>query len=167
MPRQLSRFDTTLPPAPLLRRLAAMLYDGLICIALLMVVTMIYTLIHAQIIGPEAYKAMTEAAPGRQDPLLTSILFISLYVFFAYFWTRSGQTLGMQVWHVRIQNADGSRLSWFQALMRFMMGWLSWALVGAGYWWQLFDKQKMTWTDRFSESRTVRVPKPYVKKDGK
>jgi len=94
-----------------------------------------------------------------QDPLLSSVLFIVLFMFFAYFWTKNGQTLGMQVWHIRIQNKNGTSLRWLQALLRFFMAAVSIACFGLGYLWMLFDKQDRTWQCIFSESEVVRIPK--------
>ncbi len=127
-----------------------MLYDTLICAALMLVTTGIYTAITYEFTGVESTSG---------DPLLSSILFITLYLFFAYFWTRSGQTLGMQVWHLRIQNEDSTSISWLQALLRFIMAIISFIPAGAGYIWILIDKDKKAWHDRFSESVVVRIPK--------
>ena len=136
--------------APLIRRLMAMLYDTLICAALMLVTTGVYTAISYELTGVESTSG---------DPLLSSILFITLYLFFAYFWTRSGQTLGMQVWHLRIQNEDSTSISWLQALLRFIMAIISFVPAGAGYIWILIDKDNKAWHDRFSESIVVRIPK--------
>lgn len=136
-----------------------MLYDTLICAALMLVTTGIYMAISASIIGTDNYKEMVEAGSRSSDPLLSSVLFITLYLFFGYFWTRTGQTLGMQVWHIRIQNKNGISISWLQALLRFMMAIISFASFGLGYLWMLVDKEGMTWHDRFSESVVVRIPK--------
>ncbi|WP_097460311.1 RDD family protein [Mangrovitalea sediminis] len=165
MPRRFPEAPDSLPAAGLLRRFLAMVYDGLICIALLMVVTEIYNTIYQLSVGADRYKVLFESGATTHDPLLTSVLFISLYLFFAYFWTRTGQTLGMQVWLIRTQNPDGSSISWLQALLRFMMGFVSWGAVGLGYLWQLVDRKHQTWTDRFSESIVVRLPRPYGNKD--
>ena len=153
--------------AGLIRRLGAMLYDGLICIALLMVVTGIYTAASKALVGDERYEQLFKSGATSHDPILSSILFISLFLFFGYFWTHNGQTLGMQVWHLRIQNENRQPISWLQALMRFFMGWISWAALGLGYLWVLFDRQGRSWPDRFSESQTVRIPKPYGKESRK
>lgn len=160
MPQQFHADDELLPPAGLIRRLAAMLYDGLICIAVLIVATWGYTMLAASIIGFEEYKAMAESGQLTTDPLLTSFLFVILFAFFGYFWTKTGQTLGMQVWRVRIENADGTSIRWYQALFRFLAGWVSWMAFGLGYLWILWDSENRSWTDRFSESLVVQVPKP-------
>lgn len=159
MPRRFHDPDVLPDPAPLIRRLLAMLYDGLICIALLIVTTGAYMLVAAQIIGTERYRQMAEAGKLGGDPLLSSVLFITLFLFFGYFWTRTGQTLGMQVWRIRIQTPDGQSIRWSQALLRFMMGWVSWLCAGFGYLWMLWDGGRQTWTDKFSESLVVSVPK--------
>jgi len=145
--------------AALPRRLVAMLYDTLICAALMLATTGIYMAISSSIVGSENYEKMVEAGSTTGDPLLSSILFVMLYLFFGYFWTRTGQTLGMQVWHIRIQNKNAVSISWLQALLRFMMAIISLLCFGLGFLWMLVDKEGMTWHDRFSESVVVRVPK--------
>lgn len=147
-------------PAGLARRFAAMFYDGLICVALALVLTGTYTLVSAKIIGAEAYKQQAEANLGAFDPLLASLLFVSLYLFFAYFWRHNGQTLGMQAWHLKIENENGTRITWMQALLRYLMGWVSWLTLGAGYFWTLVDPERKSWTDRFSHSRMIRISPP-------
>jgi Predicted membrane protein/domain len=93
------------------------------------------------------------------DPLLSSLLFISVFAFFAKFWTHGGQTLGMQVWGVRVQNADGSAITLWQALLRFVVSIASWLCLGLGFVWSLIDKRKRSWHDIYSETQLVRLPK--------
>ncbi len=159
MPNVFPEDPTLISPVTLIRRLAAMLYDTLICAALMLVTTSIYMAISSSIVGTESYDAMTASGSTSNDPLLQSILFITLYCFFAYFWTRSGQTLGMQVWHIRIQNENNTSISWLQALLRFIMSIISLLCFGLGFLWILIDKDKKAWHDRFSESKVVRIPK--------
>lgn len=151
-------------PAGVLRRLAAMLYDFILCLALVMVTTMIYMLLAHTILGAETYKAINDSGQSMRDPFLQSTLFISLFLFFGYFWTRNGQTLGMQVWHIRVQNKDNTAITWRQALMRFMMAIVSWLALGLGHLWPFFDDKKRSWHCMFSNTEIVRIPK-YQKKD--
>lgn len=119
MPRRFHDAEELLPPASALKRALAIIYDGLICIAVLLVATWIYTMIAGWVTGWERYEKMAEAGQLSGDPGLTFVLFLVLYLFFAYFWTRVGQTLGMQVWRIRIENLDGTSVSWTQALLRY------------------------------------------------
>ena len=148
------------PAAGLGRRLAAMFYDFLLCTALLIVTTFIYKLIMMGFIGEAKMRELSEAGALDGDPLLSTLLFFVLFGFFAKFWTHSGQTLGMQVWGVRVQNADGTAISLWQALLRFIVSIGSWLCLGLGFVWSIFDKQNRTWHDIYSNSQLVRIPKP-------
>lgn len=178
MPRRFHDEDQLLPPAPMLRRSLAMIYDGLICIAVLLVTSWAYTMVAAFAVGFERYEEMMTSGSLKADPLLSSVLFIVLYLFFGYFWTRSGQTLGMQVWRIRVQNLNGISISWSQALKRFMVAaislflallclynWGSWTLIILtpaliAVFWPINGESL---TDRLSKSQMVRVPNPNEK----
>jgi uncharacterized RDD family membrane protein YckC len=148
-----------LSKASLPRRLAAVFYDGLLCIALMLVTTGIYMAIAQGVIGEDTYKQMNDSGQTLHDPLLSSVLFITLFFFFGYFWTRTGQTLGMQVWHIRVQAQSQHLMSWNQALLRFFVAFISAAAFGLGFLWMLFDKHGRTWQCIASDSEVVRIPK--------
>jgi len=153
------------PAAGLVRRLAAMFYDSLLAIALMMVVTLLYQQVLLRLLyGSEQLQMLADAGRLDIDPLLSTLLLFSLFGFFAKFWTHNGQTLGMQVWGIRIQNADGRAIDLWQALLRFLIALVSLLCLGMGYWWMLIDKQKRTWHDIYSESQTVQLPKNIHKK---
>ncbi|SDH62224.1 RDD family protein [Pseudomonas panipatensis] len=160
MSKPLLQPSGTFPPANLLRRGAAMFYDFLLCVALMMVVTLLYQQVLLRLIlGGDKLRQLADQGGLIGDPLLSSLLFVSLFAFFAKFWTHKGQTLGMQVWGVRVQNRDGTPISLMQALLRFVIAIASWACCGLGFLWMLWDKDKRTWHDRYSESVVVQIPK--------
>ncbi len=163
MPKPLLRPQGDFPRAGLTRRFAAMFYDFLLCTALLMVVTLIYKMVQMAIFGEERLRQLSDSGALDGDPLLSSVLLLSLFGFFAYFWTRNGQTLGMQVWGLRVQNADGSAISLWQALLRFMVAIASWLCLGLGYFW-ILRKGRSSWHDLYSESQIVQLPKNIHKK---
>jgi uncharacterized RDD family membrane protein YckC len=182
MPRRFHDADELLPPASFLKRSLAIVYDGLISIAVLLVTTGIYTMITGWANGwvaswdAPAQKAATDQISA--DPGLTFVLFLVMYLFFAYFWTRIGQTLGMQVWRIRIENLDGSSVSWSQALRRYLTAAAVFFLaLLAGYYLGsatlfltvpamialFFPVNGISVTDRLSESIVVSLPsKPKV-----
>ncbi len=164
MPKHLLHPQGDFPSAGLIRRLAAIFYDFLLCIALLIVVTFVYKLILMGFYGQERLQQLHDAGSMDTDPLLSTLLFLSLFGFFAKFWTHNGQTLGMQVWGLRIQNADGSAITLWQALLRFLVAIASWLVLGLGFLWALWDKDKRSWHDIYSESRVVQLPKNIHKK---
>ena len=127
--------------AGLPRRLAAMFYDGLLILALWMITLL----------------AMVVANGGEAvlGALVQSALFLEAFVFFAWFWSRAGQTAGMRAWRLHLVSTDGGRITLNQATARFFVGLLSLAALGLGYWWALFDRQRRTWPDILSGSRIV------------
>ncbi len=136
-----------LPHAGLLRRLAAILYDGLLLLAVLFIAGALAL----SFTGGEAVKA--------GNPLFTTYLFFVSFFFFAWFWTHGGQTLGMRAWRLRVQQRNGDPITLWQALLRFLVAIPSWLLLGLGFLWSLLDKEKMTWHDRYSMTVMVVLPK--------
>lgn len=122
-----------------------MTYDGLILIAL-WIVTLLPLV------------AMTDGEVPR--PLIQSIVFIETFAFFAFFWMRRGQTIGMVAWKLRVQRLDGGPLTLRQALLRFIGALLSFAAGGLGYLWMLIDPGRRTWPDLLSNTEVFHYTAP-------
>jgi uncharacterized RDD family membrane protein YckC len=135
--------------AGLPRRLGAILYDVLLILALLFLVTIPFIAIR----GGEPVAA--------NDNLVYQICIgLVVYLFFTGFWSHSGSTLGMQSWGLRVETADGKIPSFSAAGIRFAAAILSWIPLGLGFFWQLWDKERLTWHDRLSGTRLRHYPKP-------
>jgi uncharacterized RDD family membrane protein YckC len=143
-----SRLSNSIP-ASLPRRLAALFYDGLLILALWMFIEfLVVAFNHGQ--------AMTDA----QRPFVQTIVFVAIFSFFAGFWMHGGKTLGMQAWQIKLVTQDGKPLRLMQCLLRFFVAILSIGLAGFGYWWMLWDKDKLTWHDRYSMTKIICTKKP-------
>ncbi len=152
--------DTT--PASFIKRLMAMVYDSLLVIALWMVIAAISVALN----NGEAISL--ETSPGFAVALFNSALFCATFLFFGFFWTRNGQTLGMLAWRLRVQSLTGERISWSQALIRFMLAIPSLGIFGIGFLWMLVTDERLTLHDRWSGSCMVQLPKQEKeKKKGK
>ena len=128
--------------APLRFRLAAMLYDALIVLAMwVFTIVFLVTLTGDAVIGA----------------WLQSLLFLELYAFCTLSWTHRGQTIGMLAWRLELRS-DG-RFTPKQALLRFLGALLSLLVLGLGHIWMWFDREDRTWPDRLSNSKMVRLPK--------
>ena len=132
----------------LFRRAAAMLYDGLLILALLFLATLPFIALR----GGEPVEA-------NENLLYRLILCIVIYGFFVGFWSRSGRTLGMQSWRLQLETEDGSDIGVTTATIRFFAALLSFVPAGLGYFWSLWDKDKLTWHDRISKTHIVYYPK--------
>ena len=75
------------------------------------------------------------------------------FVFYGWFWTHGGQTLGLKTWSYQVLTIEQQPITWKQAFCRFCFGFLSWALFGLGFLWIFFDKNKLALHDRFSKTR--------------
>lgn len=131
-------------PISLLRRLGAVCYDSLLLVAVLFLAGLPLPLI------PEAVRF----SPWGRYAILLYMLLVS-FLFFGWFWTHGGQTLGMRAWRIRVVTADRGSLTWRLAWRRFAWSMVSWAFAGAGFVWSLFDVQSRTWHDRFSGTRLL------------
>lgn len=134
--------------ATLLRRLGAMLYDGLLVTAVLMLATV-----------PFVIERGGETVEPNDNFLYQLSMLIVAYLFFVYFWTRGGQTLGMRAWRMRLETDDGSSPSITVASLRFFVAIVSLIPFGLGFLWQLWDKDGLTWHDRIAGTRMLYYPK--------
>lgn len=134
-------------PAPFLVRIAAMIYESLLVIAVIFVAAL-----------PFLY-LVGSAESGWVRHLFQLYLLGILFAYFSAFWLRSGQTLAMKTWRIRLVNADGGPLTLRQAVLRFFLALLGLLLAGAGFWWALFDRDRQFLHDRIAGTRLIRVPR--------
>ena len=133
--------------APFGRRLGAMLYDSMLFIALLFLATIPFVGVR----GGEPVE------PG--DPVYQVVMVAVAWAFFVGFWARSGRTHGMQSWRLQLETLDGEKPGIGAATLRFFAAILSWLPAGLGFFWQLVDKDNLTWHDRLSGTRLCYYPK--------
>lgn len=142
-----------LKPPGLGRRVLAMLYDGLLLIALWFGVSALVMLVSAGLL----------ADPNR--PLWLALIHrISLVLvtvgFFGGFWTHGGQTLGMRAWRLRlISSPNQGAVNWKQSLLRLASVCLSIGALGLGFFWMWIDPKRRTWHDRLSGTELILLPK--------
>jgi uncharacterized RDD family membrane protein YckC len=110
--------------APLRRRLASLVYEALLLFGIAFGVAMVYGIAIGQ----------HHALQGRRG--LESAQFFVFGLYFVWCWTRSGQTLPMQTWKLKLVAADGGPVSYGRALLRYLLAWL-WCLPGLAAVWLL------------------------------
>ncbi len=67
----------------------------------------------------EAILSSTQGLVGHAYHALLAML---VFAYFGWSWTRSGQTLGMRAWRIRLESAGARRLTWAESLVRFLLG---------------------------------------------
>lgn len=129
-------------------RLLAMLYDGLLLFSVWFIASIPVIIL--------ATKAGWQNLPGFRLFLQLYLLLVA-FLFFAWFWTHGGQTLGMRAWKLRLVTGENQTPSWRQCLVRYITSIISWACLGLGFLWVLFDRDKLAWHDRLSATRLIRT----------
>jgi len=172
------KIDPLQTQAPLIKRLLAIFYDSFLLIAVLFLAMALLLLIS----GGYRFQA--------GNPLMTAYLLLVSFIFFCWFWTHGGQTLGMRAWKLRIQQRNGDPVSWQQAALRFITAlpawiviligislaagiplhsrpWLQalellpgWLVLVIGLAWLLLDQRPNGWRDRVSGTQVVKLGKP-------
>lgn len=97
--------DSDERPAPLWRRLLALVYELLVVLAIVLVTVMLFTL-------------------GRLDPhawWYRALLLVVVEAYFVASWVRGGQSLGMRAWRLYLRSADGGTPDLARALLRFVI----------------------------------------------
>lgn len=137
-------------PAPLWRRLTALLYDVFPLIGLWMITAFVYLFA----VGRHYDPAHPEW--GTRLGLQLALLAITI-AYFVISWTRIGQTIGMRAWKLKLLREDGSKIGFLLALARFFLALVSLAIAGIGFWWALADAQNRTLHDRICKTVMVRL----------
>jgi uncharacterized RDD family membrane protein YckC len=146
------------PRAGFRRRLGSWIYDFLLSFAVYMVAGAISFLAFNLLIkfGLISMNGFEHSIDLQRSSWLYSILIYGWNLawvgfFFVWFWSRSGQTLGMRAWRLRVQNQDGSCISKITALKRLLP-----TLLGLGNFTLLFDrKNKLSLQDRLTNTEVV------------
>jgi uncharacterized RDD family membrane protein YckC len=138
----------TVQPAGLLRRAGAMLYDTILLFALLMLATIPFVALR----GGELVE------PSR-NALYQLVLAGVIAAYFVGYWSWKGRTLGMQSWGLQLQTPDGRIPGISATSLRFFTALLSLAVFGLGFFWQLWDRERLTWHDRLSRTRLMHYPR--------
>lgn len=104
---------TETPQAPgLSRRLAALVYEGILLFGVLMIAGYLYSSLTQQ----------RHALQGKAG--LQAFLFVVLAIYFTWLWSHGGQTVAMKAWHLRLVRPDGQPVGQLRAFARYLASWL-------------------------------------------
>lgn len=92
--------------------MACFIYEGVLLFAVVVVTALLYGVLTQQ----------RHALVGSFG--LQALLFVVLGLYFVFFWTRSGQTLAMLTWGVRLQTTAGETVSVQRAMCRYLLSWV-------------------------------------------
>lgn len=125
--------------APSLLKLGAcLMYESLVIIA-------IYLASTAAFLG-----LFGDATHGYKRYLLQLVLWLTVGTYFVWCWQKTGQTLAMQTWKLKLvrQNPEQDLLSVKLSVLRYILVSASLLLFGIGFLWILVDRNKLFLHDR-------------------
>jgi len=109
------------PTAPAWRRFAAIVYDVLAVVAMIMVVGLLAQVATGGKLADEHGHLLTWWYQPLQGLVVATYFLVS--------WTRGGQTLGMRPWRIRLTDVAGEPVSRGRALVRLAVAALPLALL--------------------------------------
>ena len=130
-----------------LRLGACMVYDGLVVLALSFALALGFILLFG------------DASYGLKRYALQLFLWLGIGLYFVWCWRKSGQTLAMQTWQLKLSHGHANLLNWPQALIRYALASLSLGVFGLGFVWAVFDRDGLFLHDRLLHSRITFAPR--------
>ncbi|HLS18101.1 MAG TPA: RDD family protein [Paenalcaligenes sp.] len=94
------------------RRFACMIYEGMLLFGLVFIAGLLFDVV------TDSRHAL-KLRVGRQI-----FLFVLISIYFLSAWLKSGQTLAMKTWHIRLQSRTPRPLKLGRLLLRYVLMWL-------------------------------------------
>lgn len=142
--------------APIWRRLAALLYDSFILLALSFLYGALFTFLGA-LFGQHT----SDYQPMFHHWSFTLGWILTLAFFYIWFWQKSGQTIGMRTWRLKlVDDLEHLRTPhWRLCVLRALVAPLVILPAGIGYWYGWIDKKGRCLQDRMSGTNVVLITK--------
>lgn len=146
-------------PVSLFKRLLSIIYDLFLILAICMMVAGTVSIFNTFIMNNGNAITEEHSLYLIHQIIILSTIFITGFLFYVYFWSHGGQTLGMKTWMLRLMSDDGTEINRKQATIRALAAVLSWSILGLGFLWSLVDSKKRTWHDILSSTHLVQLEK--------
>jgi uncharacterized RDD family membrane protein YckC len=128
----------------ILRRLASMLYESLLLLAVVFLAGFIFV-------------GLTHGVSSGLAKLAFQLYLTGVVAaYFIWFWLHGGQTLAMKTWHLRLVGIAGQPVTLRQALLRFLVA-VPGVLSGISVLWALFDRDRQFLHDRLAKTKIILI----------
>ena len=85
------------------------------------------------------------------------LVFISTWIFYGYFWTHGGKTLGMAVWKFEIYSIDENKINFQKVSIRFFSNVITVLLGGTPLILMYFSKNNLSLSDYLSKTSYKKI----------
>ena len=129
--------------APLGIRLLSLAYEGVLLFGILFVASYLFL-------------GLARDAQSGLPRLLFQVYVLAVCgAYFLFCWTRSGQTLPMKTWRIRLVTEQGKPLEVGRAFRRYLLA-VPGVLSGIGVLWALVDRDRQFLHDRLAGTRIIK-----------
>lgn len=122
-----------------------MVYELLLIVAVLFITSFVFI------------RLTGDAQTGWRQTVFQIFLVGVLFAYFSTFWLRSGQTLAMKTWRIKLVDQEGRRIGLKQAALRFTLAAAGLGLFGLSILWAWFDRDRQFLHDRLANTRLIRL----------
>jgi len=129
----------------LFKYLAVIIYDLFLLFGLLLFITVIISFIN------------NGNPPESNNISYKLFLLASIIFFYHYSWRKSGQTLGMKAWKVKLVTLDNKPITLGQSILRMTLGLANVVTIGLGYFWKYTNRSKLTLMDVLSKTKLITI----------
>lgn len=140
-------FEEEYKPASFLRRILALFYDTLLLTGIILGYLLLVTIMFG-----DTFESISERIFLQFSYLILGV------IFFTYFWkVNKGQTLGMQVWKIRIVGDENKEPSTKNLIYRSLFGLVFNLAFGSNYLFIFFNKDRKSINDLLSKTKTIKI----------
>src|SRR6185295_501736 len=133
-----------LPLAPFRLRLMSLVYEAMLLFGILFVCSYVFL------------SVAREALSGWHRVLFQFYLLCVCGAYFVFCWARTGQTLALKTWRMRVTREDGQPLTITRALWGYLLC-IPGIRSGTSLLWAVFYKERQFLHDRLAHTRIVRT----------
>lgn len=135
-------------------RFIALFIDGIAIGILAIIVSMIFGTIIS--VTSQSDNGFMGLIAGTMSLLMIAIMFLFQFLYYGYFWSKNGQSIGKKLMGVKVVSQDGQPLSFVKAGLRGTIGyWISSLVFTLGFIWAAFDKDGEAWHDKIFKTWVV------------
>lgn len=142
--KDVTQIVSNVSTAPSLLKLGAcLIYDALVVIALSFACALLFVWLAG------------DATQGIRHYLLQLFLWMSIGVYFVWCWHKSGQTLAMQTWKLKLVTQNSGLLPFNLAIARYVLASMGLMLFGLGFLWAIVDRDRLFLHDRLLKTHIL------------
>ena len=131
-----------------LKRVLALVYDSLLIGAIVLVLSLLLVFVNGGYPESGSFVSFIQFF----------ILVFAGPIFYSYFWiANKGQTTGIQAWKIQLVTVDETELNIKKSMLRCLISTISFACFGLGYFWILYDKNNLSWSDILTKTKVIKT----------